>query len=129
MTTTIEEIRSRLGLQDFDTFALKTRWRLANERFKHGSPSLDEVLHRQQGHSTRNILAALSRLEDPDFGNVLIVAHNRSMGKILVRKAGDWALQLGIDPRRIKGTTAGSPYMCGWDPEQVFVDHVVADGI
>lgn len=129
--TTPQHLAERLGLQDFDTFALEARWRLANHRFKYrDSPvplSLSEVNHRQQGHSTRNILAALCRLIDTDAREVVIVAHTKAMGDLLVRQAGDWALELGLDPRRIKGATARSGYEVGRYPEDVFVDHVVRE--
>lgn len=123
--TTPEQLAERLGLKDFDTFALEARWRMANVRFKHGSLPLSEVMHRQQGHSTRNVLAALCRLVDSDAREVLIVAHSRDVQKTLVKQAGDWALELGLDPRRIKGATARSGYQVGRDPHDVFVDHVV----
>ena len=127
--TTPEQLAGRLGLEDFDTFALNAMWRLANHRFKYDDSTglpLHEVLHRQQGHSTRNILAALCHLMDTDKQAVL-VAHSLSMQRILVQKAGDWALQLGLDPRRIKGVTGRSKSVIGRDPGDVFVDHVVRE--
>ncbi len=121
----IEQMAEELGLQDFDTFALEARWRLADVRLKYGSMPVHEVMHRMQGHSTRNVLAALCRLREKETGDVLLVASNPSMQRLLVQRAGDWALRLGLDPRRIKGTTARSPYLMGRDPADVFVDHVV----
>jgi hypothetical protein len=121
---TPQQIADHLGLQDFRFFAQESMWRLADVRFKYGSIPVSEVMHRQQGHSTRNILAALSRLTDTDE-NVLLVAHSLDMAKLLQKQAGDWALQLGLDPRRIKGASTHFKGRMGWDPQQVFVDHVV----
>ena len=123
---TPEQLAERLGLQDFDTFALKSRWHMASLRLqsRYDIP-VTEVMNRRQGKSTRNVLAALCRLLDPDAKQVLIVAHSKRMQETLVKQAGDWALELGIDPRRIKGAAARSGYEVGRDPQDVFVDHVV----
>lgn len=127
--TTIHDLAAELGLEDFDTFALKARWRLANLRLKYGDDKLpvSEVMHRMQGHSTRNILAALCRLRDTDTGEVVLVGHSLDMQRLLVRQASDWALQLGLNPRRIRGCTPRSHPEEGRDPADVFVDHVVRE--
>jgi len=123
--TTPNELADKLGLQDFRHFAQESMWRMADARFKNDGLPISEVVHRRQGHSTRNILAALCRLIDTDINEVVIVAHSRPMQEILVKQAGDWALELGIDPRRIRGATARSGYEVGRYPQDVFVDHVV----
>lgn len=125
--TTPEQLAEQLGLEDFNIFALKTRWRLADARFGcDGVTLLDEVSHRQQGRSTRNILALLCHLTDTGE-DVLLVAHNRDVGSLLVKKARDWAVQLGLDPRRIKGVAGRSRAEASWRARQVFVDHAVRE--
>lgn len=124
--TTPEQLAERLGLKDFDTFSLESRWHRASLRLqsRHDIP-VTEVMNRRQGKSTRNVLAALCRLLDTDTKRVLIVANSKGMQETLVKQAGDWALELGIDPRRIRGAAARSGYEVGRDPQDVFVDHVV----
>jgi hypothetical protein len=121
---TPQQIADHLGLQDFRFFAQESMWNMADLRFKTGSVPVSEVMHRRQGHSTRNLLAALCHLTQTDE-RVLLVAHNLDLAKVLQKQAGDWALALGLDPRRIKVTTPRSKGRAGWHERQVFVDHVV----
>lgn len=122
--TTPAQLADKLGLQNFRHFAQEAMWRMADVRFKYGSIPVWEVAHRQQGHSTRNILAALCRLIDTDE-NVTLVAHTLDMAKTLQRQAGDWAVDLGIDPRRIEAVRYHENALRGRSEQQFFVDHVV----
>ena len=117
--TTPHEVAKRLGLRNPDHFALESRW----ERLNRGQ-DIETVLTRRQGHTTRNLLAALCHLMDTDQ-NVLIVGHNLEVTNQMVRQAGDYALKLGLDPRRIKKATSQTQWGIGWNDNQVFVDHVV----
>lgn len=119
MMTTPNELAARLGLRNPRHFALESQWELLNE-----GHDLETVLHRRQGKTTRGILAALCHLMDTEQ-NVLLVAHNQTMAKHLERQAGDYALKLGLDPRRIKSASAHAEWRIGWNDNQVFVDHVV----
>lgn len=122
--TTPHQIAQRLELQDRRLFALESTWFNLEHIDPTDTKEVREVLHRRQGHSTQNLLAALCRLIDTD-DQVLLVGHSLASAKHLERQAGDYALKLGLDPRRIKSATARSPGHIGWGPEQVFVDHVV----
>lgn len=122
--TTAEAIAQRLGLQDFRTFRQEATWRNADTRFKYGNYPIADVLHRCQGHTTRIILAGLAHLMDTKEP-IMFIGHNLNMAKIMGKWAGDWALQLGLDPRRINWATPRSKAASGLRDDQVFTDHVV----
>lgn len=119
--TTPHEIAKRLGLRNPDHFALESKWEWLNQ-----GQDLETVLTRRQGNTTRNLLAALCHLMDTDQ-NVLIVGHNLEAANQMGRQAGDYALKLGLDPRRIKTATSQTQWGLGWNDNQVFVDHVVRE--
>jgi len=121
--TTPAELAERLGLENPRIFAQEVAWRRASSKFVEGGPSDYEISHRQQGHSTHNILAALCHLMDTGK-DVWLVAHTKVMADLFQKQAGDWALQLGLDPRRIKATTSRDRALHGRDAHQVFPDHI-----
>ena len=121
---TPDQIASRLGLSHPRKYAQESTWKQLDKVTK-GRRTIVEATHRNQGHSTRNILAALSRLYETEAEKVLIIAHNKDMMVAFVKQARDWAFQLGLDPRRINGSTSARGAHLGLNPQQVFVDHVV----
>lgn len=118
---TPHEIAKRLGLRDPDHFTLESKWEMLNQ-----GHDLETVLTRRQGHTTRNLLAALCHLMNTDQ-NVLIVGHNLDTANWMERQARDYALKLGLDPRRIKTATSQTQWGLGWNDNQVFVDHAVRE--
>lgn len=133
MPVTIKDLRTRLGFRDPDEHALETRWEMANVNLKYGGVPQEEILTRRSGKTTEMVLQALVHVANTGE-DVVLVGHSRSMAKHLERVAGDYAMRLGLDPRRIKGRSRDNPDFVGRGfvgrrDEQVFVDHVVTDGI
>lgn len=117
--TTPHELAAQLGLSNPDHFPLESRWDRADKE-----PDMERLLHRRQGKTTRNILAALCHVKDTGQ-SVLFVAHNLKMAQEIERRARAFATKLGLDPRKIKSASATTTWRIGWNENQVFVDHVV----
>jgi len=131
MPVTVEDLRSRLGLRDPREHALEARWQMADARLKHGELGISrrEAMTRRTGKTTEMILRALVHLANTGE-EVCLVGHSVGMADHMKRVAGDFALRLGLDPRRIRGYHAANPdILLGRHDRQVFRDHVVTDGI
>jgi hypothetical protein len=132
---TPEEIRAKLGLIEPLDHQLQVRWKNANYNLEHerGQFSAEELSCRRTGRTTEMLVQTLSHVANTGR-NALILASNKDQADIIGRRAGDWAFELGLDPRKIESravqpTDSKAAGVIGRYLEDLFWDHVVTDGI
>jgi hypothetical protein len=127
-TVTVDSLRERLGLRNPLDHQLDTRWAMADLMATNDEVTLKEALTRRSGKTTETILQGLAHVANGGE-KVLFVAPNRQTANLITSRARAYAVQLGLDPKRITAVEDSPTAGRGMNPLQVFKDHVVTDGI
>lgn len=98
---TQDEIYEKLGLQDPDHFKLEAHWRMCDLHFAGKVPE-SEVFTRRWGKTTRQIVACLEHLSNNPDEPVLLVHQSKALAEYMLKRAQEWAYQLGLPSHRIQ---------------------------